>query len=294
MIILRPKNVTFDRFRPLSKFHFPACSTLAIIDLHYFDSFYIEYIKWDCEDYEDGYEYYDDDYIPMYQDINTENIANVTQTTEGKKTMRLTWYLTSLMTLSILSFITTLLSLLLMVFFLRKCTRIYIHMNLLAAFMFRSLVFIWSQTIFIWQDPYAIEGEYKYIQNLTEDLAVYESYKFDAQHLPDMRTHYQQYCTAHLQNEKKFLFLCRLYPTLQHYIVLVEFSWLTCEGLYLILLQQRPAVLFERINPLRWFVALSWLLPAAIVSVWIVVMLNRSNGEFSCFAQDKYIDVCTI
>ena len=30
MIILRPKNVIFKRFWPLSKFHFPACSTLDI------------------------------------------------------------------------------------------------------------------------------------------------------------------------------------------------------------------------------------------------------------------------
>ena len=35
MIILRPKNVTFERFWPLSKFHFPACSTLnmTLIDV---------------------------------------------------------------------------------------------------------------------------------------------------------------------------------------------------------------------------------------------------------------------
>ena len=30
MIISRPKNVIFERFWPLSKFHFPACSTLNI------------------------------------------------------------------------------------------------------------------------------------------------------------------------------------------------------------------------------------------------------------------------
>ena len=36
-------------------------------------------------------------------------------------------------------------SLILMTFYLRKCTRIYIHMNLLFAFMCRTLLFIWSQ-----------------------------------------------------------------------------------------------------------------------------------------------------
>ena len=33
MIILRPKNVIFERFWPFSKFHFPACSTLHILQL---------------------------------------------------------------------------------------------------------------------------------------------------------------------------------------------------------------------------------------------------------------------
>ena len=33
MIILKPKNVIFERFWPLSKLHFPASSTLDIIEL---------------------------------------------------------------------------------------------------------------------------------------------------------------------------------------------------------------------------------------------------------------------
>ena len=32
MIILRPKNVIFERFWPFSKFHFPACTILFIIN----------------------------------------------------------------------------------------------------------------------------------------------------------------------------------------------------------------------------------------------------------------------
>ena len=75
---------------------------------------------------------------------------------------------------SILSFITTLVSLLLMVFFLRKCTRIYIHMNLLAAFMLRSLIFLWGQVILgIWHEP-----KYHYIAKLTQDLLQYQNNLF--------------------------------------------------------------------------------------------------------------------
>merc|ERR1712227_342313 len=163
--------------------------------------------------------------------------------------------------LSILSFITTLVSLLLMVFFLRKCTRIYIHMNLLAAFMLRSLIFLWGQVILgIWHEP-----KYHYIAKLTQDLLQYQNNLFQVQNLAHMREHYEEHCVQHLENERRFIFLCRLYPCLQHYVVIVCFSWLACEGLYLVLLQQRPAVLFERVKPLRWFVAVSWLLPGLIV-----------------------------
>ena len=35
MIILRPKNVFFERFGPLSKFHFPGCSTLSMTLMGY-------------------------------------------------------------------------------------------------------------------------------------------------------------------------------------------------------------------------------------------------------------------
>ena len=49
----------------------------------------------------------------------------------------LTLILKLLLTFSCLSFICILVSLLLMSTFLRKCTRVYIHMNLLFAFMFR-------------------------------------------------------------------------------------------------------------------------------------------------------------
>ena len=39
MIILKPKNVIFEGFWPLSKFHFQACSTLIIIQYYqYFQS----------------------------------------------------------------------------------------------------------------------------------------------------------------------------------------------------------------------------------------------------------------
>ena len=36
MIILRPEIVIFERFSPPSKFHFPACSTLYIINIFWF------------------------------------------------------------------------------------------------------------------------------------------------------------------------------------------------------------------------------------------------------------------
>ena len=43
MITLRPKNVIFERFWPVSKFYFPACSTLSMMliirTVHFFEKF---------------------------------------------------------------------------------------------------------------------------------------------------------------------------------------------------------------------------------------------------------------
>ena len=44
MIILRPKNVIFERFWPFSKFYFPACRTLNIID-KYFGKKYVKHLE---------------------------------------------------------------------------------------------------------------------------------------------------------------------------------------------------------------------------------------------------------
>jgi len=92
--------------------------------------------------------------ISFDEDVSKSRVENGTEWRKSSTHL----YLNTLMGLSIASFITTFFSLLLMIFFLRKCTRIYIHMNLLSSFMLRSLVFIWSQTIWIYQDPNAIEN----------------------------------------------------------------------------------------------------------------------------------------
>ena len=85
--------------------------------------------------------------------------------------------------LSILSFFTTLVSLLLMMFFLRKCTRIYIHMNLLCAFMLRSLIFLWGQVVLgVWHEP-----KYQYINKLIDSLTQYMHNLFQG---PDQSNHY--------------------------------------------------------------------------------------------------------
>ena len=48
MIIKRPKNLIFKRFGSLSKFHFPACSTLAMSSyIRYKLDMFILYVKED-------------------------------------------------------------------------------------------------------------------------------------------------------------------------------------------------------------------------------------------------------
>jgi len=57
------------------------------------------------------------------------------------------------------------------------------------------------------------------------------------------------------------------------------------------LLQKRPTALFEKINPLKWFLVFGWILPAGIVGVWVWAMLNQPDGKFACFGKVPHIDV---
>lgn len=253
--------------------------------------FYETFHKRDCAGLDELYQSYDisEDYADIsmadFGDYSSSqyDLPNVNGALPGDESA-LSSNLQVHIILSILSFFTTLVSLLLMMFFLRKCTRIYIHMNLLCAFMLRSLIFLWGQVVLgVWHEP-----KYQYINKLIDSLTQYMHNLFQVDNLSQMEAHYDEYCVVHFENERRFIFLCRLYPSVQHYIVLVCFSWLSCEGLYLIMLQQRPTWV-RNINPLRWFVALSWLFPVLIVSTWAAAMLNRPGGEHSCFETHKYL-----
>ncbi|CAG5099445.1 Oidioi.mRNA.OKI2018_I69.XSR.g16528.t2.cds [Oikopleura dioica] len=226
---------------------------------------------------------YEDDF---YYDYSSGPILN---SEEPYDLGTLTVLLKMLMIFSILSFITTIVSLLLMSFFLRKCTRVYIHMNLLFTFMLRSLFFIWSQVTFMWRTP-RMEEQYSYLPDLINDLENYEFSKLEQKDLAQMEAHYEQYCVAHIRNEKKFTFLCQIYPVLINYSIIACFAWLVCEGLYLVLLQKQPTILFKNFNPMHWFIALSWGFPGCVVGLWVYKMYTRENGSFQCFSVDEKYD----
>ncbi|CBY33917.1 unnamed protein product [Oikopleura dioica] len=235
------------------------------------------YLTQNCSGYRELNDDEYDDY-PDYSSDETYSLENL---------RLLTLILKLLLIFSCLSFICILLSLLLMSTFLRKCTRVYIHMNLLFAFMFRSFLFIWSQVTFIWKTP-RMEDKYNYLPSLIDDLAPYEYHKFEQEDLSQMEEHYDNYCVAHMNNEKTFLFLCQLYPILQNYSVLACFGWLTCEGLYLVLLQKLPCILFKKCNPMHWFILLGWGFPGAVVGLWSYVMYTRPEGNLQCFSETQY------
>jgi len=86
-----------------------------------------DYLTQNCSGYRELNDDEYDDY-PDYSSDETYSLENL---------RLLTLILKLLLIFSCLSFICILLSLLLMSTFLRKCTRVYIHMNLLFAFMFR-------------------------------------------------------------------------------------------------------------------------------------------------------------
>ena len=62
-----------------------------------------------------------------------------------------------------------------MTFYLKKCTRIYIHMNLLTAFMLRTLMYIWAQFNIAYSKN-GTESHYPYLNNLSKVL---DNYEFD-------------------------------------------------------------------------------------------------------------------
>lgn len=163
--------------------------------------------------------------------------------------------------------------------------------NLMSFFKLRSFLFIWSQVTFIWKTP-RMEEKYNYLPNLIDDLAPYEIQKFEQEDLSRMEEHYDDYCIAHMENEKTFLFLCQLYPALQNYSVLACFGWLTCEGLYLVLLQKLPSILFKKFNPMHLFILLGWGFPGAVVGFWAYLMYTRPEGSLQCFSGTQY-DVST-
>lgn len=225
-----------------------------------------------------------------YEDYNQSEIV-----IDGDQSA-LSAHLSEHIILSILSLFTTLISLLLMMVFLKKSVRIYVHMNLLCAFMLRSLIYLWGNLVQgVWKQ------RHEYIPDLLETLQPYETQinynsndirnditKYAEKHLLKMETDHEQQCHDHMQNYKQFILVCRLWPSLQNYIVIVCFSWLACEGLYLISFAAISQIGSQRINPLRWFVAVSWLLPSVIVAIWAGAILYN-DPDIECFDDNKYI-----
>lgn len=198
--------------------------------------------------------------------------------------------------LSFMSFLATFVSLVLMTVCLKKCTRIYIHMNLLLAFMIRTLLFIWTQVNMAFTKK--TEVVYPYLKELIVNMSNYEFDQYTKVNQTTVEEDIDKYCVEHFEKEKWTILSCRLYPVLFQYIILSTYSWMCCEGLYLILLQSRPMLISarngSRLSPLRIFNLVSWGLPVLIVGIWMGLMLHRPDSKYQCFDLSEYLYIIEV
>lgn len=205
-------------------------------------------------------------------------------------------YMSITISLAIVSFLFSLVSFILMAVLIRKCTRIYIHMNLLAAIMLRHLTFIVFILYKVIQWRIKVEPKLEDIQKSLIELSQnqyigWDSYlqPLESYELNDLTSVEQSTCSSLAQFEVcKCQLQCLLYPVIQKYSVLVCFSWLACEGIYLVMLHLKPLLLIQKFNPMKWFLWLSWGLPIIPVGLWATLAPYNCINGYSYDRDDSY------
>ncbi|XP_009857632.3 vasoactive intestinal polypeptide receptor 1-like [Ciona intestinalis] len=157
------------------------------------------------------------------------------------------------------------------------CTRIYIHMNLMAAFMFRGLIWILHSAAF--RDP-DMQGEQadRAIMELSSKLFQ----RHFAEDLPKLEDWKTKYCDIEFETDYNW---CRLYNVFQIYFVTANYFWLLVEGLYLRLLLR--AVLFSHTKYMRAFLVLGWGLPWLPVVAYFVPKSLDPEENRDCWYEDR-------
>jgi len=170
----------------------------------------------DFESFESSYEY-DDSISTMnstFEDVIPDEVPTYN-------------YMTVTISLATVSFLFTLVSFILMAVLIRKCTRIYIHMNLLAALMLRHLTFIVFILYKVFQWRIKVEPNLEDIQKSLIELNQnqylgWDSYlqPLESFELNDLKS-VEQSCSSLAQFEVcKCQLQCLLYPIMQKYSVL--------------------------------------------------------------------------
>ncbi|XP_076811189.1 vasoactive intestinal polypeptide receptor 1-like [Clavelina lepadiformis] len=180
-------------------------------------------------------------------------------------------------TLSLVSLIIALL----LLGFLRRlhCTRIYIHMNLMAAFVLRG--FIWILHVTAFQDPDSIDDRARFKMNA---LAGKIFLRYQVSDLPLLDNLQKEYCVT--QTKEDYIYVwCRVYYVMQNYLVTANYYWLLVEGLYLALLLK--AVIFNQKKCFKGFCVLGWVLPWASVIGSVLAKVLDENEYNGCWFEDK-------
>jgi len=202
---------------------------------------------------------------------------------------------------------TTLGSILMLMLRRLRCTRIYIHINLLISFMMRAMLWILHGSVYGSADdslshspalqPDPIVMQYFQDNNLSNSTDPKVIHKIAFEHLvgdllnqrssiddyPILKNAHSTFCVAR-DPEISSAFVCRTYETLMMYFQLCNYFWFLVEGFYLKMLLQRSSV--RSMSNMKYYLLFGWALPLVPILIWIIVsLITRSDKP--CWIDDE-------
>ncbi|XP_055642739.1 calcitonin gene-related peptide type 1 receptor isoform X2 [Toxorhynchites rutilus septentrionalis] len=73
---------------------------------------------------------------------------------------------------------------------------------------------------------------------------------------------------------------------LLHYLMLVNYFWMFCEGLHLYLVL--VIVFIKDAIAMRWFFTVGWIMPVALVSAYVAVRIQHTNDTEHCWMDESH------
>ena len=115
-------------------------------------------------------------------------------------------------------------------------------------------------------------------------LSIYENHRMDYSDIQMMNQDFDEFCIPQIKSDNLQKMICKIHPILQHYTILSCFFWLSCEGIYLIII--RMSNLAEKFE-FKWFLMLSWGFSGILVFIWSYLVMKKST----CFSGSSEYNV---